>query len=70
MNIDRLLANAKGQTDTDTLGMILSNRIDMGSSEGGFISGAQFGALIEDIKTWRAWADSEQRPIEPAAPSV
>lgn len=56
MNIERLLQQARGLDEKDVLGMVLSNRIDMGSSAGGLISAAQFPALIEDILRWRAWA--------------
>lgn len=56
MDIERLLQQAHGLSDSDVLGMVLSNRIDMGSATGGLISGAQFPALIEDLKRWRTWS--------------
>lgn len=55
MDIKDLLARAKGLSDPEVLGMIFSNRMDMGSAQGGLISSAQFGVLAEDLMAWRAW---------------
>lgn len=54
MDIERLLQQARGLSDSDVLGMVLSNRIDMGSDAGGLISAAQFPTLIADLLRWRA----------------
>lgn len=43
----------KYKDDDDELGMILSNNINFGNSEGGLISAKQFPQLIADIKRWR-----------------
>ena len=56
MDIERLLQQSRGLSDSDVLGMVLSNRIDMGSAAGGLISSAKFPALIEDLLRWRAWS--------------
>lgn len=56
MDIERLLRQARGLSDSDVLSMVLSNRIDMGSEAGGLISGAQFPKLIEDLQRWRVWS--------------
>lgn len=53
MDIHRLL-RVRAKSPEDVLGMILSNRIDMGHSSGGLISAAQFPILIQDILAWQA----------------
>lgn len=59
MDIHKLLRQAAGQTDEVTLCQILSNRIDYGGgAAGAYVSGSQFDALAEDIKTWRDWANA------------
>jgi hypothetical protein len=53
MNIITILKASKNLTEKDQLSMILSNRIDMGSAEGGLISVKQFDVLIEDLIEWK-----------------
>lgn len=60
MDIERLLQQARGLPDSDVLGMVLSNRIDMGSGAGGLISSAQFPTLIADLERWRSWATQHE----------
>ena len=52
MNDERLLDIVKKENDRDALGMILSNCIDMGSSEGGLISVKNFDKVIDLILEW------------------
>ena len=54
MDIQRVLALADGDTEENRLGMILSNRIDHGSAEGGLISSKKFPQLVQDLKAWNA----------------
>jgi len=52
MDNERLLNIVKKENDRDALGMILSNCIDMGSSEGGLISVKNFDKVIDLILEW------------------
>lgn len=42
-----------GCGERDTLGKILSNACNMGSSEGALISGSEFPRLIDDLIVWK-----------------
>lgn len=55
MEIGKLLkmAELSGETDKNTLGMILSNRMDMASEQGGMISVKNFDALADDLVLWK-----------------
>jgi hypothetical protein len=65
MEIEKLIARHKSAPLRDFLGIMLSNRIDRGSSEGGMISVKAFPELAADIETllrlaWEAGKDSCQ----------
>lgn len=70
MDIQRLLAMSPGRTREDMLEMILSNRIDMGSSSGGLISAAQFPILIQDILAWQASTAAKAGAVAGDIPST
>jgi len=57
MEIEKLIDRHKNVPLRDFLGMMLSNRIDRGSSEGGMISVKAFDEVVGDIETLlkKAW---------------
>lgn len=65
MDIERVLHMARQETEEGRLLMILGNRIDHGSADGGLISVKQFGELAKDLLRWR-----EASRAEGAGPGV
>lgn len=48
-NISRIKEYAKEQSIEDTIGMILSNRVDYGGEQGGMVSVKQFDQVAKDL---------------------
>ena len=48
-NISKIKEYAKQQSIEDTIGMILSNRVDYGGGQGGMVSVKQFNQVAKDL---------------------